>query len=337
MAIPMSANLYGSGVAPSATRTGDGKGNIIPAFWSFLANVVFYASTTIGSIVNRKWEGEIKSKGDTVYIFTRPNFNIDIAGPSSTPAYGTDRASYVPGIGIKRRFDRAIMSGQKLSIDYEAQWGIQDDDVIKYQADLDYIRQFIDGAGADMAVAVDKSILQALPAKADAKNKGANAGVLTKKFNLGTTSAPVDITPRNVLDFISDCGTVLSEQHAPVEDRFVIVPPAFTGALQKSDLRNASFSNMGSSLMKNGYYGRIAGFDIYESTSMTQGTQGGKSYYSSIFGQRNAVTFAGQFDRMEGPMRDIEHDGDFYKGKALYGFEAIKKEALGQVVMTVSG
>ena len=60
----------------SATPTPAYAGTFIPILWSTKLIEKFYASTVLGSDRNTDYEGEIKNKGDTVVIRTKPTITI---------------------------------------------------------------------------------------------------------------------------------------------------------------------------------------------------------------------------------------------------------------------
>ena len=66
-----------------------------------------------------------------------------------------------------------------------------------------------------MKIVVDTETLAFLVGKAIATNRGATAGRLSANINLGTSGAPVVITPANVIDYIVDHGIVLDEANCP--------------------------------------------------------------------------------------------------------------------------
>jgi hypothetical protein len=68
-----------------------------------------------------------------------------------------------------------------------------------------------------------------------------------------------------VLNYIVDMGTVLDERNIPETGRWLVIPPWAAGMIKKSDLRNASISGDGSSLLRNGRLGMIDRFTLYAS------------------------------------------------------------------------
>src|SRR5262245_27954641 len=62
--------------AGSATANPAYAGTFIPILWSTKLIEKFYASTVLAAISNTDYEGEIKNKGDTVVIRTKPTITI---------------------------------------------------------------------------------------------------------------------------------------------------------------------------------------------------------------------------------------------------------------------
>jgi hypothetical protein len=106
---------------------------------------------------------------------------------------------------------------------------------------------------------------RSIDAGVDALNKGATAGKVSANIDLGASGAPAVLTPATVLNYIVDLGTCLDEYNIPETGRWLIIPPWAAGMIKKSDLRNASISGDGVSLMRNGRLGMIDRFTLYAS------------------------------------------------------------------------
>jgi len=275
---------------PIAPGHPDYSGTYIPEVWSGKLLVKFYESTVFGEIANTDYEGDISAMGDVVHIRTTPDITIKDYAKGQKINYETPETNLVD-----------------LKIDKGKTWAFRSDDVDKHQADINYLDDWTTAAS----------------------NKGASAGVKTEGFNLGATGSPLSLDKTNIVDYIADCGTVLDEQSAPQENRYFVLPPWACNLIKKSDLKDASLSGDGTSIMRNGRVGMIDRFEIYMSNSLSMTSDSGQTPTNMIFGQKSALTFASQFIENEGPFRHPDFFGDFYRGLQVYGYEVTKGEAMG--------
>jgi hypothetical protein len=273
--------------------------------------VKFYTATVFGSITNTDYEGEIKSKGDTVQIRTLPDITI---------------RDYTIGQNLIN--ERPLPTKVSLLIDKGKYYAVKINDVEKLQSDLPYMERWTDDAGMQMKISIDSGILSDVYADAHASNKGNSAGAITSSISLGTTGAFVSVDKTNILDYIVDMGTVLDEQDVPETQRWIVFPAIFCGMIKKSDLKDASLAGDGTSIMRNGRIGMIDRFTIYASNQVNTTSDTGSTVYDTIFGHPTAITFASQITEN----RVIDDPNDFGKlmqGLQVYGYKTIKAEALG--------
>lgn len=226
--------------------------------------------------------------------------------------------------------ERPTPSKVTLLIDKGKYYSIDVNDVEKLQSDLNYINQWSDDAGMQMAIKIDYSVLSTVYADASASNKGASAGYKSGGFDLGASGAPVQLDKTNILDYIVDMGTVLDEYDIPQQRRWIVFPAIFCGMIKKSDLKDASLAGDGTSIMRNGKIGMVDRFEIYSSNQIVTTTDGANTVQNCIFGHPAAITFASQLTEN----RLIDNPNDFGKlmeGLQIYGFETIKAQALGHL------
>jgi hypothetical protein len=100
--------------------------------------------------------------------------------------------------------------------------------------------------------------------------------------------------------------------------------------IKKSDLRDASLSGDGTSILRNGRIGMIDRFTIYMSHNLS--VTSGK--YSIIAGHKMGMTFASQMTNME-TIRSESTFGNIIRGLQVYGYKVVKPEALAQGVITL--
>lgn len=297
---------------PAAAGHPQQSGIMIPEVWSGKILAKFYDSTVFGSIANTDYEGEIKGQGDTVHIRTTPSITIRDHVKGQKLNYETPQPELVD-----------------LLIDKGKYWAFISDDIDKHQSDYQYIEDWTRDSSEQLKINIDTGILADVYADAHASNKGATAGVKSGSFNMGATGTPVQLTKANIVDSIVDMGSVLDEQNVPENGRYLVLPPWACNLIKKSDLKDASLSGDGTSMLRNGRYGMIDRFELYSSNLLSTVVDGANTVTNMIFGQKTALTFASQLLENEGPMRSPDFFGDLYRGLQVYGYKVIKPEAFG--------
>lgn len=274
--------------------------NFVPEIWSSRLLVatrkeLIYASPTV---VNRDYEGEIAEAGDTVRITS-----------VSRPSIGT----YTPGSTTIT--PENLTTGQRtLLVDQSKYWAFAVDDVDKRQAKKDLIPQAMSEAAYALADTIDQYVA------------GLYTQIQSDNF-LNVVGSPIDTytTPTDAYDeVLVPLRTKLSKANVPKMGRYVIVPAEFYASLLKDDRfvkADAAGTDQG---LRNGFVGRAAGFDIYESNNCPVPT-GDTTVVQA--GVKAAVTFAEQINKTEAyrPENGFE---DAVKGLALYGAKVIRPDHL---------
>jgi hypothetical protein len=296
---------------PNYSASGTNK--FIPEIWSGKLLVKFYDATVFAAIANTDYEGEIKNYGDKVIIRTTPTITI---------------RPYV--IGQNLQTERPESPATDLLIDKGNYYQFVCDDVVAHQTDLTLMNNWSQDASEQQALYVDSDILTNIWGQAHALNKGLTAGKRSGDINLGVAGTPLQVTKENIIDVIVDMSLVLSEQSVPKSDRYLVVPEWFGAMLKKSDLKDASMTGDGKSILRNGRIGMIDFFEIYLSNNLAAASDGGHTCFKCYFGQKSALTFASQFVKTE-TLRGESTFGDLVRGLQVYGYKVLKTEALGEL------
>ena len=297
----------------------DYSGNFIPEIWSGKLIENFYDATVLASISNTDYEGEIRQMGDTVNIRTTPEITIK---------------TYVKGQTLS--VENPDKPKIQLVIDKGEYFACVEDDVDKVQSDIQLMDTWSKDASERMKIKIDQRVLTDILPDIAATNKGANAGRISANINLGTTGTPAALTKDGntstipVLDYLVDLGTVLDEANCPEGDRFVVIPAKMAGMIKKSELRDASISGDGTSILRNGRLGMIDRFTVYMSHNLA--VSSGK--FSIIAGHKMGFTFASQMTNME-TLRSETTFGNIIRGLQVYGYKVVKPEALAMGVVTL--
>lgn len=293
------------------------SGNFIPEIWSGKLIENFYDATVLAAISNTDYEGEIRNMGDTVNIRTTPEITI---------------RDYVKGQTLT--VENPDKPKLQLVIDKGEYFACVEDDVDRVQADINLMDTWSKDASERMKIKIDQRVLTDLLPDIAATNKGGTAGEQSASFNLGTTGAPLTVSKdgaggtTSVVDLIVDMGTVLDEANAPEGDRFLVIPAKMAGLIKKSELKDASLTGDGTSVVRNGRLGMIDRFTIYVSHNLY--VDSGK--YSIIGGHKMGFTFASQMTEMES-LRSESTFGNIIRGLQVYGYKVVKPEALSQAVI----
>jgi hypothetical protein len=305
MTVTVSGTPY-AGVNPSPAYSGV----FIPEIWSGKLLEKFYSATVLAAIANTDYEGEIKNKGDKVKIRQKPTITIR--------DYEVNQNLVV---------DRPSSNLLEFTIDYAKYFNLVLDDVMELQSDLNLLSMWAEDASEQLKITIDTAVLALLDAGVDGDNKGATAGRISNNINLGAAAAPISLTPANVLNYIVDLGTVLDEQNIPETGRWLIIPPWTAGMIKKSDLRNASISGDGVTLLRNGRLGMIDRFTLYSSNLLPTATEGSDTAFRIFAGHQHGLTFASQISKVQ--TLDSENTfGKLLRGLQVYGVKVLDGIAL---------
>lgn len=274
----------------------------------------FYISAVLPFISNSKYEGLISAQGDKVIIRTRPDVTI---------------FDYTKGMSLREHRQTPEPSTVELLIDKAKAYSLNIDDIDKIQNDIDAMSAWGDDGGKQLAISIDRSILNAIDSDASALNTGATAGAISASYDMGVTGTPVTITKANALDVVQDMASVLSEQNLPDSDRWLVLPEWWFNLLNKGDLRRADVTgDTTNKVIRNGYKGQIANFDIYASNNYTSVTDGALTCWNIVFGHKSALTFASQLTKNR-VFPDPDSFATIMDGLQVYGYEVVKPTSLG--------
>jgi hypothetical protein len=319
MAFPLGTPYAGATANPAYS------GTFIPEVWSGKLLEKFYSSTVLHAISNTDYEGEISSKGDKVIIRTKPTITIR--------DYTAEQALAAP--------DRPAASTIELLIDKGKYFNLVLDDVLGIQSDINLMSMWSDDAGEQMKIVIDREILRSLVGAPAAANRGATAGAISSSINLGVTTSPLALAARNpgageveVVDLIVRMGQALDEQNIPEQGRWLIVPAWVASTIKRSELRDASLSGDGASILRNGRLGMVDRFTIYSSNLLPTGTTGGVAAGEWVLfaGHAHGLTFASQFTKLE-TLRAETTFGDLLRGLQVYGSKVVDGTALAQAIV----
>lgn len=269
--------------------------NFKPEIWSAqlldaLENALVYAQP---ALVNRDYEGEISTQGQSVHITT-------IGDPT---IFDYDKNSNL-------NYEEVETAGTDLIIDQAKAFAFRLDDVDKAQALLNPM------------VKMAQNAAYGLRDRADAYVASLYTGVSAAN-TLGSTGAPINTysTATDAYDkVLVPLRTKLDRSNVPSEGRYVVVSPEFEGSLLKDDrfVRvDASGTETG---LRNGMVGRAAGFDILKSNN-TPVPSGDTQVIQA--GYPGAITYAEQILETEA-LRLQNTIADAIRGLHVYGAKLLR-------------
>lgn len=289
----------------------DYSGKIIPTIWAKKLLQRFYDATVLAEITNTDYEGEIRNMGDKVVVNTIPDITIN---------------DYE--MGDELVYQRPDGTTVELLIDKGKSWSFQLDDVADAQAFMNMMGPWADNASERMKINVDTDVLAFLVGKAVAANRGATAGRISGNINLGIAATPVVISKTTVLDYIVDLGTVLDEQNVPETGRKLVIPAWMAGQIKKSDLKDASITGDGTSVLRNGRIGTIDRFELFSSNLLPK--TGANHYVFAT--HQHSTTFAAQLTKTE-TLRAQSTFGELMRGLLVYGRKVMEPTFIAEGVV----
>jgi hypothetical protein len=269
--------------------------NFKPEIWSAQLLVALRDSLVYAQpqLVNRNYEGEITSRGQSVHITT-------IGDPTIFDYDAGDTLNY----------EDVETAGTDLVIDQAKAFAFKLDDVDKAQALLNPMAQMAQNAA------------YGLRDKADAYVASLYTGVASAN-TVGSTGSPVDIhtSPTAAYDnVLVPLRTRLDRANVPTEGRYVVASPEFEGQLLRDDRFVRVDASGTSEGLRNGMVGRAAGFDILKSNN-TPNPSGDTQVIQA--GYPGAITYAEQILETEA-LRLESTIADAIRGLHVYGAKLLR-------------
>lgn len=268
-----------------------GENHFIPEVFSKKLQAKFYAQTMLSEVTTNEYEGEISGMGNKVNIRTVPAITV---------ADYTGSLSYAD-----------VTSGTiELDINKAKSYAFKVDDILRLQADIDYMNEAANDAAQNMKISIEQDVF-------------ANVAAGSTLTDINAT--PANITTTTVLGHILDAGKQLDENNIPEEDRFMIINPTIASVLKQSELRQAYLTGDNVSPLRNGFIGMVDRFKIFVSNNLS--TTSGVT--SGLYGHPKAIAYASQFTNTE-TVRLESSFGDGVRGLGVYGYKVILPTAIGE-------
>lgn len=264
--------------------------NFIPQLWSGALLAHLDKAHVVGNLVNRNYEGEIRQYGDTVKISQIGDIAVN---------------DYVENTDINDPEELSVTQ-KVLTIDKQKYFNFQIDDVDAAQIRTSLMDAAMQRAAYALADATEKIILTAIDT--DATNKLLPAAALDET---------------NVYKEIVKMKVAMDKANVPSQGRWLVVSPDTHALLLQDQRFVATGGTMAEETLRNGFIGRILGFDVYLSNNISTLTNGN----AAIAGVNMAVTFAEQIVETEA-YRMEKRFADSVKGLNIFGVKVIYPECL---------
>lgn len=274
-------------------------GGFTPELWSEKLNVTLDNHGKYTDIVNRKYQGEIKQKGDKVYFYTLGSLTVSDYNPNAT---GFSGITYQDPTGDKQYLE---VSQQKV-IPFLV------DDIKAVQSNIDLVNQYINRIAVAASQTKDKYIHGLAVANATTKRNSAS---------------PLAITKDNIWGEICAMYAVLGRKNALVNGvdyagkrPALVITPEIEGIVKQC---SQFFANaVGAEVLRKGQIGTLGGFDVFVDTNIVNekiGT-GTSAYYAQtmVALTSDAITYAEQITKTE-TLRDKDQIGDYVRCLLVYG------------------
>ena len=258
------------------------------------------------NVVNRNYEGEVRY-GNILKINEIGDITVsDYAASSGVTWQDVDDAQKLLVIDQKKYFAFAV------------------DDVDAVQMNV----SIMDGVMQKAAHAVADTIDQYIA------NLYSQAGV-TNATNLGSAATGLNLYSNDMPSLITYMHRYLDEASAPKQGRWCVAPPWMMQLLRYASIvQGTGFLNDPNSAGLTGLGLPGMGFIWYESNNVVVDSTA--SEYAIPFGSPDALTYAGQLEKIEAVRRE-DYFADGMRGLYVYGAKAVRPDHLGCAYANFTG
>lgn len=256
--------------------------NFIPELWSPMVKRATESNLTMGRLVLRDFEGEIKQRGDTVHVADISNLTVAAKSASTDVSYET-----------------ITEAKTDISIDKHYYAAFKLEDIVAVQSNVNLLSEYSNKIGYALAKQVDTDLLSLyanLSQSCGADNTAiTNSTFLTAIQYLDQADAPE--TDRSGVFYAGEKANFLAD------DDFVRYDSTGIGGQQNPIIK--------------GQFGELYGVKIYFTTNVT--TTGSPSGNHNLVFHKEAFTLAMQKDIRIQSQYDIDALAEKVVGDVLYG------------------
>ncbi len=271
----------------------------VPEIWGGKLNAGLEKNCVMLQCVNRNWEGDIASQGDTVKIITPGD--VTISSLDSSVSYS-----------------EIAPTSASLVIDQKKVFAFKINDVALAQANTDIMEGYLNKAKQAIEVEQDVYLL------------GKHVDVASGNTLGGTTA--ISLTASNIYSQFVQLAQILKNSSAITDGKkpWVVINPDIEALLLQSSQFTSSYQ-IADETLRNGSIGRIAGMDVLVTPNLTATD----SKINVLAGTNDAITYASQLAKIE-VLRDPDSFSDLVRGLYLYGAKTVNAGALAKMVCSIS-
>ena len=243
-------------------------GGFTPEIWSEKININLDDYGAYNDIVNRKYEGEIKNKGDKVYFYTYGSLTVGDYDPTDA---SFDGLTWQDPQGTRL----------ELNVDQQKYIAFQVDHIEKVQSNVELVNGFTKRMAISFAQTKDLFIHNLAVAGATTKLNNASAAQITKDTVWATVCEMYAVLARK--NAIVDGVDYQGKRPA------LVITPEFEGILKQAP---QYFANaFGNEVLRKGQIGHIGGFDVFVDTNI-KSSEAGEQVIVAL--TSDAISFAEQ-------------------------------------------
>ena len=271
----------------------------VPEIWGGKLNAGLEKNCVMLQCVNRNWEGDIASQGDTVKIITPGD--VTISSLDSSVSYS-----------------EIAPTSASLVIDQKKVFAFKINDVALAQANTDIMEGYLNKAKQAIEVEQDVYLL------------GKHVDVASGNTLGGTTA--ISLTASNIYSQFVQLAQILKNSSEITDGKkpWVVINPDIEALLLQSSQFTSSYQ-IADETLRNGSIGRIAGMDVLVTPNLTATD----SKINVLAGTNDAITYASQLAKIE-VLRDPDSFSDLVRGLYLYGAKTVNAGALAKMVCSIS-
>ena len=283
----------------------------------------FYPKTISGNITTQNIKGvNIREVGDEIIFRTEPEAEIFKYTKNQDLEHShLETSTYSMVINRARYFNLKLDE-----VDEALVPNIQE-----------FIRAFQNSAQRKLAQLLDHELLLEIPQGAAMCNKGRNAGVRSRSYDLGAAGTPVALNAENLPLYLSFLRSTLLEQNVDPSNMYVVLPTEAQVLFYSNPvLMNACASGQGKSILFMEKIPNVMGMTIYFSNMMPQyDDPSGKTAYTIIAGKKEATGFVQKLTKTD-IVKDSRSFGKMWRGLNIYDFKVLTPEAVSVLYATIN-
>lgn len=294
------------------------SGNLIPPVHSDVILENFRCRSVFSEITTSDFLGELRGRGDRITFYKEPKVNVrkhTKNGVIKHDTFETDTAELTIDHALEFSVKIARLDEQMIHSPNWARWQ----------------QTVMTQAAEEMRRHIDRDVMSAMYIGVDPLNQGQSAGVKGGTYDFGAPGTPLLITSANAPEVFTNISTLLDEHCIPMDNRWIVIPPALKGVMMLGDLRRADMMGLNQSPLLNGRLpNAFNGLTIYVSPYVPcVWDQVANTWaFHILAGWKGATAFASVLEETRIVAGDQDRWDKYIQGLTAYGFGIIRPEAL---------